>query len=65
MTRDIWCDECGDSAVDVPIGALGEDLGGKRCTCQACGVAGKIVWESDADEDGTYTTIRFKPEDSE
>jgi hypothetical protein len=44
----------------VDQGALGEDLDGIHAACQSCNVDGKIVWESDADEDGTFTTIRFR-----
>lgn len=58
--REIFCDECGDCAVEVDQGALGEDLDGIHAACQSCNVDGKIVWESDADEDGTFTTIRFR-----
>jgi hypothetical protein len=60
--REIWCDDCSGCAVEVEHGALGEDLDGRRCTCQSCGIPGKITWQDDADEDGVYTIIRFRPE---
>ena len=58
--RDIFCDECGDCAVEVDQGALGEDLDGIHAACQSCNVDGKIVFTDDADEDGAYTRLSFR-----
>lgn len=58
--REIFCDECGDCAVEVDQGALGEDLDGIHVTCQSCNVDGKIVFTDDADEDGAYTRLSFR-----
>lgn len=58
--REIFCDECGDCAVEVDQGALGEDLDGVHVACQSCNVDGKIVFTDDADEDGAYTRLSFR-----
>lgn len=42
-TRFILCDECGDEAVEYWAGSLAEDLECKVCTCESCGVRGKVV----------------------
>ena len=58
--REIFCDECGECAVEVDQGALGEDLDGIHAACQSCNVDGKIVFTDDADEDGAYTRLSFR-----
>jgi hypothetical protein len=58
--REIFCDECGDCAVEVDQGALGEDLDGIHATCQSCNIDGKIIWQDDADEAGAYTILKFR-----
>jgi len=45
--REIFCDECGDCAVEVDQGALGEDLDGIHAACQACNVDGKYEVKRD------------------
>jgi len=58
--REIFCDECGDCAVEVDQSARGEDLDGIHAACQSCNVDGKIVFTDDADEAGAYTILKFR-----
>lgn len=60
MEREIFCDECGDCAIEVDAQAAGTDLDGIHCVCQACKVDGKIVYLDDGDEDGPYSWLKFR-----
>lgn len=58
-TRVILCDDCSEPALEYEADMCADQLEGKRCECESCGVRGKVILIED-EEYGHGGSLRFR-----